>query len=51
MEQKETLVEASKKTKVLEVLKARRENEYRTRIEKEDAKVLDELVITRYRRH
>ncbi len=50
VEQKETLVEASRKTKVLEVLKVRREKEYRVRVEKEDAKILDELVITRYRR-
>jgi flagellar protein FliJ len=46
--QKETVVEASKKKKVLASLKAKKEKEFLFALEKQEQKEIDELVATRY---
>ena len=46
--QKVALVEASKRKKILDTLKARKEKEYLARVEKEEQKAVDEIVVIRF---
>ncbi len=47
-EQKVALIEASKRKKILDTLKTRREKEYSGRVEKEEQKAADEIVVIRF---
>jgi flagellar protein FliJ len=47
--QKEVVIEASKKKKVLASLKSKKEREFLVEVEKQEQKNIDDLVITRYR--
>jgi flagellar protein FliJ len=47
--QKEVVIEASKKKKVLASLKSKKEKEFLVEVEKQEQKNIDDLVITRYR--
>ena len=47
-EQKQAVVEASKKRKVLASLKARKEREFFSELEKQEHKDVDDLVVTRF---
>lgn len=46
----ENLVEAAKERKTLEKLKEKRLEEFRTKMKKHELKVMDELVVTRFKR-
>ena len=46
--QKMALVEASKRKKILDTLKTRQEKEYLTRVEKEEQKAVDDIVVIRF---
>lgn len=46
--QKTAVIEATKKTKVLDALKAKKEKEFTTSIEKMEQKAVDEIVVTRF---
>lgn len=46
--QKEAVVEASRKKKVLSTLKAKKQKEFITEVEKQEQKDIDDLVVTRF---
>jgi flagellar export protein FliJ len=46
--QKEVVIEAAKKKKVLASLKEKREKEFAIKLDKQEQKEVDELVVTRY---
>jgi flagellar protein FliJ len=46
--QQMALVEASKRKKILDTLKTRQEKEYLTRVEKEEQKAVDDIVVIRF---
>ncbi len=46
--QKVALIEASKRKKIIDTLKTRQEKEYFVRVEKEEQKAIDEIVVIRF---
>jgi flagellar FliJ protein len=46
--QKQVVIEATKRTKILDTLKTRKRREYLAKADKEEQKTVDELVVTRF---